>query len=179
MIGETAFERKHGGRKLGVIVGQRTSNDAEGRPVEQWEVRSGRGIKFFVPKADIRLASEPELEPEPVPEAPPGAETPAGRAERIAEEVRAHRSVAPVVITLVGIFLCFVCAAVFAFGLERKFHGNYGAALATIPGLVGLIIILVGTNLIGEQSRRLKRLRQKYEEEGPPPRPEDVPPLPG
>jgi hypothetical protein len=165
MIGETAFERKHGGRRLGVIVGQRTSNDAEGRPVAQWEIRSARGIKFFVPKADVRLAGEPE----PEPEASSGEETAADRATRIAEALRAHRSAAPTVITLVGIALCLACAAIFALGLDRKFGELYGSAIAAVPGLVGLIIILVGTNLIGEQARRLKQLRRKYEEEGPPP----------
>jgi hypothetical protein len=182
MIGETAYERKHGGRRLGQIVGQRTSNDAEGRPVEQWEIRSARGIKFFMPKADVRLASEPEPEPEPEPEldatAPPPAAHPAADAvrDRIEEELRTHRSLAPIVITLVGIVLCFVCAAVFALGLPRKLSENYGAAVAVIPGLVGLIIILVGTNLIGEQARRLKRRREKLEQEDPSQPPDAAPP---
>ena len=186
MIGETAYERKHGGRRLGQIVGQRTSNDAEGRAVEQWEIRSTRGIKFFMPKADVRLASEPEPEPEPEPgpepeldaTAPPPAAHPGAGAvrDRIEDELRSHRSAAPIVITLVGIGLCFVCAAVFALGLPRKLSENYGAAVAVIPGLVGLIIILVGTNLIGEQARRLKRRREKLEQEDPSQPPDNAPP---
>jgi hypothetical protein len=77
MIGETAYETKAGGRCLGTIVGQRTVGDAEGRPVEQWEIRSGRGIRFFMDKAGVRVGTPPPAAPPPG--APPlGTPTPSG-----------------------------------------------------------------------------------------------------
>jgi hypothetical protein len=152
MIGETAYERKPGGRRLGTIVGQRTADDAEGQPIEQWEIRSRRGIKFFMSKADVRLAAEPEPEREPEkPAAPPkvGAQVRAP----VAAAPRRYRSTAPAAITAIGVALCAACAALYALGLPRRLSEDSGLVIGLIPGFLGLILIMVGTNLIEKQAR--------------------------
>jgi hypothetical protein len=179
MIGETAYEGKPGGRCLGTIVGQRTAQDAEGRPVEQWEIRSSRGIRFFMDKAGVRIGGPPPggpppggpppaTEVEPVsawePEAPPvvpvvGAVTRLEVRTYIAQDLRQHRSPVPTVVTLVGAALCVVCGALFGLGLERTLGEVAGVPLAFAPGLLGLLIMLVGTNLISEPARRLGKRR--------------------
>jgi len=184
MIGETAYETKAGGRCLGTIVGQRTVQDAERRPVEQWEIRSGRGIKFFMDKAGVRIGApspggpppsgpplgEPPLAPraEPQsagePEAPPvvpvvEAATRLERKSAIGDDLRRRRSPVPTVVTFIGVALCIVCGLLFGLGLQRRVGEVAGVPMAFAPGLLGLLVILVGTNLIGEQARRLQKRR--------------------
>ena len=188
MIGETAFERKPGGRRLGLIVGQRTATDAEGQPVEQWEIRSARGIKFFLTKADVRTAAEPEPEPEPESEPEPEAEPepePAPEPEppvaplpviprpekeltkQIEKGVRSYRSPVPIIVTCIGIVVGLVGLVALAVMPLRL--------VTALPLLVGFLIILVGTNLIAAQSRRLDALRRKLREHAPDRAPEDTP----
>ena len=164
MIGETAYERKHGGRRLGVILGQRTAGDAEGRPVEQWEIRSSRGVKFFMAKAEVRLVSEPEPEPEPEP--PPGpVKAAGGRQEAVKRQVRPRGNARAVAITLAGIALLAVGIVLLATGLGAEISPKRPYAVALAPLLLGLIVILVGTSLIGEQPRRPGERRPKPEPE--------------
>jgi hypothetical protein len=228
MIGETAYENKPGGRKLGSIIGQRTTPNAAGVPIEQWEIRSGRGIKFYMPKADVHTGSQdlappgPEPEPEPavssVPTPPPpqaaepiapiaakqpaaeqpGAERPADQpveppvvapavpvsapppsaplastvpppvqhgGDRIEKRLARRRSVLPVVVVIIGVLLCVVSGVSYALGFARKLSADYEAIAGTIPALIGLLIILIGTNLVAEQSKRQALLRRKLEEE--------------
>ena len=204
MIGETAYETKAGGRCLGTIVGQRTVQDAERRPVEQWEIRSGRGIKFFMDKAGVRVGAPPPGGPTPgerplgepplgapPPGGPPPGEPPLGgppiapRAEpegagepeappvvpvveavtklevksAIGDDLRRRRSPVPTVVTFIGVALCIVCGLLFGLGLQRRVGEVAGVPMAFAPGLLGLLVILVGTNLIGEQARRLQKRR--------------------
>jgi hypothetical protein len=173
MIGETAYERKHGGRRLGVIVAQRTSNDAEGRPVEQWEIRSSRGVKFYVAKADVRLVSEPQAEPEPEPPRPV-AKIAKAPMETTRPHVRPRRSPVPVAITLVGIALVVAGIVLLATGLGAKIGPNRGYAVALAPLLLGLIVIMVGTSLVGEQPRRPAGRRTKLEAKAPTRAPEET-----
>jgi hypothetical protein len=187
MIGEAAYENKPGGRRLGTIVGQRTTPNAEGVPVEQWEIRSSRGIKFFIPKAEVRTASEPEPEPQPEPGSEPlgpgestgpaiaaPAEAPGeapiyvaapqpagGLQERIEKEVARRRSVLPVVVTLLGVAVCIVTGVLCALGFARKLSEQYEAIVGAIPALIGFLIILIGTGLVQEQSKKLALLRRK------------------
>jgi hypothetical protein len=77
----------------------------------------------------------------------------------IAQDLRQHRSPVPTVVTLVGAALCVVCGALFGLGLERTLGEVAGVPLAFAPGLLGLLIMLVGTNLISEQARRLGKRR--------------------
>ena len=187
MIGEAAYENKPGGRRLGAIVGQRTTPNAEGAPVEQWEIRSSRGIKFFMPKAEVRTASEPEPEPQPEPgpepvEAAGSAESavaapaeapgdapiyvaaapPAGELrERIEKEVARRRSVLPVVVTLLGVAVCIATGVLTALGFARKLSEQYEAIVGAIPALIGFLIILIGTGLVEEQSKKLALLRRR------------------
>ncbi|MBN1919389.1 MAG: hypothetical protein JW889_15940 [Verrucomicrobia bacterium] len=200
MIGKSAYEKKPGGRKLGAIVGQRTTPNAEGVPVEQWEIRSGRGIKFFMPKAEVctdpahPMAFAPEPEPavpapppapaarpaepavaEPVtaprPVAPPPVVAPQGRIEeevarfdpRLAAVPR--RGVLPVAVTMLGVALCIASGVFLALGYARRLSESYEAIVGAIPGLIGLLIVLIGTNLVAEQSKRRALLRRKPVEE--------------
>lgn len=170
MIGETAFERKHAGRRLGVIVGQRTTADAQGRPVEQWEIRSSRGIKFFMAKAEVRTAAEPEPEPEPPPiiEAPPPpAKLDERRLAPIEEKIREQRSVVPIVVTLFGIAVGLAGVALLVF--------VPASVTVAVPLLAGLLIVFIGTNLIAGQARRLDALRKKLLEKARNHAPENTP----
>jgi len=185
MIGEIAYDKKPGGRRLGTIVGQRTVPNAQGVPTGQWEIRTAGGIRFFMSKADVRTSSEPEPEPglsepgEPAGEAvaPPvvpavaqAADVLQGQidADRIAEGDRGvretaarRRSVLPVVVTLFGVVLCVASGVLYALGYPGKLSETYGAVIGAIPGLIGLLIILIGTNLVGEQAKRLAQPRRK------------------
>jgi hypothetical protein len=169
MIGETAYERKHGGRRLGVIVGQRTTGDAEGRPVEQWEIRSSRGVKFFMAKTDVRLVHEPEPEPEPEPPPAVAAAAMAGAAKApegtTRPQVGRSSSAGPAVITLAGIALLAIGIVLLATGLGARISPNHRYAVALAPLLLGLIVILVGTSLIGERPGRPARRRPKLDPE--------------
>jgi hypothetical protein len=175
MIGETAYENKPGGRKLGTIVGQRVTKGAGGRPAGQWEIRSGRGVKFFMLKAEVRTESQPEPEHAPVPpptaaptEAaapapPPGSAPPPAEALawRIEEDLARHRSAVPVVVTVIGVAFCAASAVLFVLGVPQTLSVEYAPIVGIIPALIGLLIILIGTNLVGEQDKRLARRREK------------------
>ena len=170
MIGETAFERKHGGRRLGLIIGQRTTADAQGRPVKQWEIRSSRGIKFFMAKAEVRIAAEPEPEPEPpsvVKAPPPPAKLDERHLPPIEQKLLEHRSIVPIVVTLVGI-------AVGLAGIALLVLVPTSVTMA-VPLLAGLLIVFIGTNLIACQARRLDALRKKLLAEARDHTPENTP----